>query len=165
MIKLDISILWNIINILVLYLILKKFLIKPVLNVIGKRQALIDDSFETAKTKQQDADKLKEEYTEKLANINDQADRIINKAQTDMALAYDRTIKEAKDNAARITKNAEITVEQKKQQAIEQAKEHIADLVINTTEKLVSSKDLSNTNNDLYDKFIKDSGDGNGHDQ
>ena len=158
MIKLDISILWNIINILVLFLILKKFLIKPVLDIIGKRQALIDDNFETAKNKQQDADKMKEEYTEKLADINAQAEHIINKAQTDMALAYDRTIKEAKENAERITKDAEATAERKKHEAIKEATGHIATLVMDATEKLVSSKDLANTNSQRYDDFIKEAG-------
>lgn len=161
MIKLDISILWNIINILVLFLILRKFLIKPVLSVIEKRQQLIDDSFDTAKAKQRDADKVKGEYTEKMAKIDAQAESIIAKAQTDMALAYDRTLQEAKDNADRITRAAEETVERKKRQAIEEAQQHIASLVMDATEKLISEKDLSNTDKAAYDDFILKAGENN----
>lgn len=158
MIKLDISILWNIINILVLFLILKKFLIKPILSVIEKRQAMIDEGFETAKAKQQDADKLKGEYTEKLAGIDQEAERIITKAQTDMALAYDRTLKEAQQQADIITKNAEETAVREKQQAITEAQQHIATLVMDATEKLVSAADLSNTNQQAYEDFITKAG-------
>lgn len=154
MIKLNISILWNIINILVLFLILRKFLLRPVLDVIEKRQKLIDDSFETAEAKQRDADKLKNEYTEKISKIDAQAEAIITKAQTDMALAYDRTMQEAKENAEHITKAAEETVERKKLQAIEEAQQHIASLVMDATKKLISEKDLSNTNMAAYDDFI-----------
>ena len=165
MIKLDISILWNIINILVLFLILRKFLIKPVLDIIEKRQKLIDDSFDTAKAKQMDADKLKAEYTEKMAKVDAQTEDIIAKAQRDMALAYDRTLMEAKDNALRITKEAEEIVEQKKRQAMAEAQEHIATLVMDATEKLISEKDLANTNAQAYDDFILKAGESNDTDK
>ena len=158
MIKLDISILWNIINILVLFLILKKFLIGPILAVIEKRQSMIDEGFETAQAKQQDADKLKGEYTEKLAGIDQEAEMIITKAQTDMALAYERTLKEAQEQAAIITKNAEETAAREKQQAISEAQEHIASLVMDATEKLVADADLSNTNQQAYEDFIRKAG-------
>lgn len=158
MIKLDISILWNIINILVLFLILKKFLIGPVLAVIEKRQSMINEGFETAKAKQQDADKIKGEYTEKLAGIDQQAEQIITKAQTDMALAYDRTLKEAQEQADIITKTAQETAEREKHQAMAEAQQHIASLVMDATEKLVTNADLSNTNQQAYEDFITKAG-------
>ena len=38
MLKLDINLLWTVVNVLVMYAVLRKFLFKPVQDVIAKRQ-------------------------------------------------------------------------------------------------------------------------------
>ena len=43
------NIIWIVVNLLVLYLIFKKFLFQPVLNVIKAREDLINEQLENAK--------------------------------------------------------------------------------------------------------------------
>ena len=43
MIKVDLSLLWTIINLVVFYLLLKKFLFKPVMGIMEKREQMIAD--------------------------------------------------------------------------------------------------------------------------
>ena len=54
---------WNmvmiVINLLVLYAIFRKFLYKPVMNVIHRREELIQGQFDSAKKTQDDALQLK----------------------------------------------------------------------------------------------------------
>ena len=61
---------WNmvmiVINLLVLYAIFRKFLYKPVMNVIHQREELIQGQFDSAKKTQDDALQLKTDYEEKL---------------------------------------------------------------------------------------------------
>ena len=40
MLKLDINLLWTVVNVLVMYAVLRKFLFKPVQDVIAKRQQI-----------------------------------------------------------------------------------------------------------------------------
>ena len=42
MLRLDFNLVWNIVNVIVLYLLLKHFLIKPVMDIMNKRQAMVD---------------------------------------------------------------------------------------------------------------------------
>lgn len=42
MLKLDINLLWTVVNVLVMYAVLRKFLFKPVQDVIAKRQQMVD---------------------------------------------------------------------------------------------------------------------------
>jgi F-type H+-transporting ATPase subunit b len=58
----------EIINFLILVWILKRFFYKPVLNVIAKRRAEIDDSLSSAKALHADADKLRKQYEGRLAD-------------------------------------------------------------------------------------------------
>lgn len=58
------------INFLVLVWILKRFLYKPVLEVIERRKASIEQSLSDAKTLQQDAEQLQQQYQRRLADWN-----------------------------------------------------------------------------------------------
>ena len=54
MLKLDINLLYTVVNILVMYALLRKFLFKPVQDVLDKRQKMVDDELanaQDAKTK------------------------------------------------------------------------------------------------------------------
>ena len=66
-----------VINLLVLYAIFRKFLYKPVMNVIHRREELIQGQFDSAKKTQDDALQLKADYEEKLQKANVKADEII----------------------------------------------------------------------------------------
>ena len=61
---------WNmvmiVINLLVLYAIFRKFLYKPVMNVIHRREELIQGQFDSAKKTQDDALQLKADYERKI---------------------------------------------------------------------------------------------------
>ena len=55
MISLDISLVWVIINLLVLYLLLKKFLFKPVCKMMDERSAKIQSDLDGAAQAKADA--------------------------------------------------------------------------------------------------------------
>ena len=42
MLKLDMNLLWTVVNVLIMYVLLRKFLFKPVQDVIAKRQQMVD---------------------------------------------------------------------------------------------------------------------------
>ena len=62
MIKIDINLVFTIINLLVLYLLMKKFLFGPIINVMDQRKAMIDQQFAEAKERQDNAKALQEQY-------------------------------------------------------------------------------------------------------
>ena len=42
MLKLDLNLLWTVVDVLILYVLLRKFLFKPIQNVLDERQKLVD---------------------------------------------------------------------------------------------------------------------------
>ena len=60
MIKIDINLVFTIINLLVLYLLMKKFLFGPIINVMDQRKAMIDQQFAEAKERQDNAKALQQ---------------------------------------------------------------------------------------------------------
>ena len=59
------NLLFTVINVLVLYLLMKKFLFKPVLAVLEKRKEMIASNMEEARKSQQEAEELKTDYEER----------------------------------------------------------------------------------------------------
>ena len=60
MLKLDINLLYTVVNVLIMYALLRKFLFKPVQDVLDKRQKMVDDELanaQDAKTKAEADDK------------------------------------------------------------------------------------------------------------
>ena len=59
MMSLGWNLVWTIINLIVLYLLMKKFLIGPVLGIMEKRKACIAKEMEEARVSREKAEELK----------------------------------------------------------------------------------------------------------
>ena len=66
MLTLNLNILWTVVNILVLFVLLRKFLYRPVMNVIEQRQKQIDDAIADAEGKKNDAQAVLAQAQDKL---------------------------------------------------------------------------------------------------
>ena len=97
---------WNmvmiVINLLVLYAIFRKFLYKPVMNVIHRREELIQGQFDSAKKTQDDALQLKADYEEKLQKANVKADEIILTARDQAKEEHEKAVLETQAKTDRM---------------------------------------------------------------
>ena len=73
MLKLDINLLWTVVNVLVLFLLLRKFLYKPVMNIIAQRQKQVDDALAAAETSKKEAAATLNTAQDKLRNVDAEA--------------------------------------------------------------------------------------------
>ena len=103
------------INLLILYLFLKKLLFKPVKNMIDSRQKEIDDMYSDAEKSQSDAALMKSEYEAKLEAANEESEEIL---------------KEANVKAARTLERASEQVELEKKRAINEVKDEVSEMAI-----------------------------------
>lgn len=108
----------TIINILVLYLLLRKFLYKPVMGIIEKRDEMIKTQLETAKKTEQDAMQLKAQYENSLNDAHDESLRIVENSKARAQEEYSRIVKEADEQAGKIIDNARKTVELDREKAV-----------------------------------------------
>ena len=76
MIQINMNLVYTIINLIVLYLLLRHFLIRPVMEVMEKRRRMIDEGFQNARSAKEDALKMKREYEASLSGAKQEAVRI-----------------------------------------------------------------------------------------
>ena len=75
------NILFTVINLLIFFLIIKFFLLKPIKKVMDKRQQMIQDDFDSASKAKNEAEELKAEYEGNIQSAKDKAAEITETAK------------------------------------------------------------------------------------
>lgn len=153
------SILISLANLTILFLLVKKFLYKPVMDVMNARKESIDAQYRAADEAEKAARADQAAYAEKLAGAHGEADAIIKDAQVNATRRGDRIVQDARDKADSIVRQAqqEATMEMKKAQAT--IRREITDVSAALTEKLIGREIKEKDHRDLIDSFLKDMGD------
>ena len=68
MLTLNLNLLYTVVNVLILFLLLRKFLYKPVMGIIAQRQKQVDDALNAAETSKKEAAAAMNAAQDKLRN-------------------------------------------------------------------------------------------------
>ncbi len=158
MLSLDWNILWVVINLLILFLLLKKFLFGPVTQMMDKREQLIKDDLDNAANAKAEADKLKTDYEDTLKNAHNEAIEITNKAKENAAKECDMMIADAREESAKILKDAEIAAANQKAKALDSAKVEIADLAVLAAAKVLKKNTDEKSDKQIAEGFLSEVG-------
>ena len=137
------TIAFSIINILVLFLFLKKFLFGRIQNIMDQRAAAVQADLDQAKASKEEAHQLRQQYEDTLSGAKQEASTIIANART-----------AAKEQGNQITEQAQ----QEASRMIQNAQKEIADLALAAAAKLVEGKMDDAENRNLVDAFLKEEG-------
>lgn len=146
------------INLLILYLFLKKLLFVPVKNMIDSRQKEIDDMYSDAESSKADALALKEQYEEKIATANEQSEEILKNAQRRAQLKEEEILREADEEAARVLKRAEEQIELEKKRAINEVKNEVSEMAIGIASAVIERDVSADEHKEFIDDFIRNIG-------
>ena len=145
-------------NLLILFLIVKKFLYKPVKKLLKSREDAINKQYEDASIAQKTADENKAQWEEKMLSAEDKADAIIKEAATTATARGDEIVADAKAKASDIIKDAETEAQLERRRAEKDIKEDIVDLSTKLTEKMLSREIKAQDHKELIDSFIDNIG-------
>lgn len=158
LINLDMTIVWPIVNIIVLFLFLKKFLFKPVMLIIEKREAVIANSLQEAENIKTEAAQLKSDYEQDIKNAGAEAAAIIKEARVRGELEYNKKIDLSKEDAAQLIAEANILIELEKKKVMEGAQAEIAGIAMLAAAKVIGKNVDNDTNQQLLGDFLKEVG-------
>ena len=127
---------WTLIAFGVTLLVLRKAAFPRIGEALDKRRRAIEESIESAERTRVEADRLLQEYRERLREAREQADDILNRARK----ASDRVQEEAKVEATEkreeLMEQTRRDIEQETRRAIDQIRREVADLTVLATEKV-----------------------------
>ncbi len=154
MIKLDMGIVYTIINLIVLYFLLRHFLIGPVTQIMEKRKQMIEDGFQNAQKMQDEALQMKQEYENALSGAKQESVQIVENARKSAKSEYDRIVSEAGDKAGSIIESAKETVRVEREKTMREMQSEIAGLAMASAKKIVG--DGAQNGRELYDRFLRE---------
>ena len=156
--------LWQILislaNLLIISLIVKRFLYKPVKNILAKRQAELDAQYEAAAEAEKSANESRAEWEDRLSTAREQADGIIRTATENANRRSETIITEAKDKAEHIVKKAGEDAVLTKKKAEAEIRREVADISVALAEKMLEREIDGDAHRDLIDSVIEKIGDG-----
>lgn len=149
------EIITQLINLLLLFLLLKHFLFKPVQNILNARQAEIDKSYADAETAQTRAEELRDEYEKRISDAKAEAADIAKAASRKAQAHYDEVVGTAKADAARLREKAEAQIEQEKKKAMNELKDEISGIAVDIASKVVEREIDEKDHEELISEFMK----------
>ena len=146
MLKLDLNLLWTVVDVLILYVLLRKFLFKPIQNVLDQRQKTIEADIAEAQTSKTEAAAALTTAQDKLRNVDNEA----------------AARREAYEKQAEVEKQQLLADAQKQADEIVAAGKATA-LARSMCEKLLKHNLTAQDDDQLLDDLLQKAGAGNGN--
>ena len=147
-------------SMLVMFSLLSYFLFNPVRDMLEKRKQRVADDQETAKREKEEAIAFKEEYDQKLKQVDKEAEAILSAARKKAMQNEAKIIAEAKEEAARIIERANAQIELEKKHALDDMKQEMITIASMMAQKVVAASIDTNVQESLIEETLKEMGEG-----
>ena len=148
-----------VVNLLVLYVLMKKFVFGRVTRIIDARQALLEEKNASVAKAQEEADRLKKEYEKSLENANETSVQIVKEAKSRARAEYNKIMARAAADAEAMKAGAEKAIATEREKQMDELHVQIMDLAVQAAGRIMAEKSSPETDKALYDAFIKEAGD------
>ena len=159
MLKLDlVTIIGTVINLLILYVLMRKFLFGRVDKILAQRQKSIDEQFQKASDATAAAKAQQEKLTQlEAATRRKQAD-LLKEAAEKADAEYQNIVREAGEKAKTMQAAAEDEIQKKREDMMKQAEKEVAQLAVEAADRITAKQTGPDVDSRLYDEFIRETG-------
>ncbi|MBQ3068228.1 MAG: F0F1 ATP synthase subunit B [Oscillospiraceae bacterium] len=150
----DIVFTW--LNLLVIFLIVKKFLFKPIKGIIEKRQKEVKDMYLRAEQAEKKAQNLEAQYTELLTKARLEAAEIVKNATEAAQSKADTIVEQAKVKAMELLEKTQAQIQREKDESLREAFNKVSDVVLITASKLIEKEMTMEDHKEIIEKILND---------
>ncbi len=143
---------------LVLFVVLWKFALPPITNMLDKRAETIRESLEKAEETRVEAERLFEDYKQQMAEARGEAAKVIEQGRKVADSMKDDIVAKANEEAANVIAKAKETIEAEKKAAMAELQKSVADLSVAVAGKLIGEKLSAEEHAKLIDRYIQEVG-------
>lgn len=149
----------QILNLFIQLYLFKRFLFKPIKDIIAKRQQEVDEIYDEANQANADAQSAKSGYEAHLQQASAEAQAITERALNNARTQSEALLSAAQSEAAAIKQKAESDIALERRKATEQMKGEISELAVSIASKVVRKELNPADHEQLIEQFIDDLGD------
>ena len=145
-------------NLVLVFLVFKKFLFKPVQKMIDDRQKEIDDLYAEGEAKRLEAEQLHADYSAQLASAKAESQQLLREANAEANQQREEILRAAKADVAALKEKAGVDIALEKKKALNEVKDEISSMALEIAEKVVGRELDARDQQALVEDFIRDMG-------
>ncbi|MCL2663732.1 MAG: ATP synthase F0 subunit B [Oscillospiraceae bacterium] len=145
----------SLINIVVLFVLLRLILWKHVVRFLSEREGRVRREKDDAEQKRLDAEALHDEYDKKIGEIEEHGRELMRDNQAKANAEADRIIKETHEKARVIIDEAEARIVEEKDLALENSREEITQLATEMASRILAREVSADDNKSVVDEFFR----------
>ena len=152
MLRLDFNLVFTILNIVIWYVLIRKFLFKPINNIITKRE---EARYDEVKQLQAEAQAEKDKSVQYQNQIESEKAKVMAQAQLDARKEFDQIVSDAHKKAGQIIDTSKKEAALQKEKVMNKAEQEIRGMIL---EAAVKSMQSEHNDEALYDEFLTKAG-------
>ncbi len=143
-------------NLIILYLVLRKILFRPIMKMIDTRQQEIDDTYRRADDYLEDARADREQYEQKLAQVKQEGEEYMKQTVKRAHQREDEILRQAQQRADDKLERAREQIELERRQAVNDVKDQAAQLALAVAEAVIEREVDEDEHAEMIDSFIRE---------
>ena len=138
--------------------LIKRFLFKPINNILAKRKEMADAQIQDAVKAREEAEAMKSQYEQDMIQAKNKANEIVVSAQKTATAQSEELLREASRQAAAMKNKTEADIEQEKRKAVNEIKDEIGGMAMEIAGKVIEREISEEDHAKLIDDFIANVG-------
>ncbi len=148
------TILFTLINTLIIFLVFKFLLFKRVDAILEQRKQEVNATYKKADDALASANSDKEKYASAMASAKEEASQIISRAEKNAQRQGEEILTQARQEALAVREKASFETEREKVQAREELQGEISDLAVELAQKIMEKEINKADHQRLIDEFL-----------
>jgi F-type H+-transporting ATPase subunit b len=150
------TVFWSIIVFIILIVVLWKFVLKPVNNMLTKRQNEVREAIDSAEKQKEDAQKYIEDQKKELDSARTEARQIIEESKTAAKKIKDEIEEKANEKSKVILDSALEEIKAERERSVAAVKNQIVDIAMEATEKIIGKNLSEEEHKRLIEESLKE---------
>ena len=139
---------------LLLLWVLRRFLFKPVQEIMRAREEQVQQDLDAAHGHRTEAEKLRQELQQRLDTIQEEARRRMREAAEEAKAAHATALADARQQAEKMVRRAASEIDVEKRKAIAELREQVAELALTAASKAIQQGLDETTHRRVIDQAI-----------
>ena len=156
MVSINWTIFWEVVNLLVLIWLLKRYLYRPIKGILDQRSQKIEGDLNQAEGARKEAEGLKESYQNQLKEARKKAQEILENAELRAKKQAKEIVATARQEAEKIKESKLQELEQAKKEALGQLRNEVASISVLIAGRLIQEKLDYSKHEALINQYLKE---------
>ena len=149
------TVIFTVLNLLILYVVLRKLLFGRVNRILEERAALVEKELSSAERQKAQAEEMRKEYEDQLAQAHAQAAKIVDQAK---ARGEQEILDQAQEDTRRMQEQAQAKNRADREKLMRSARQEVAQLAVLAAAKVTGQALDQDSDRAMAEQFLSEAG-------